>query len=107
MMAKRVKGKNFTSEEICTLIDLVESSIGVIENKNTDGVTVKQKNKAWEDVTNSYNAINKITRTTAQLKTCYDNYKRKLKKDNADDKVCTIYHILICVVEVNVLIIIG
>lgn len=59
-----------------------------IENKKTDGATIKQKNQAWEQVAKAFNAATvNGARTLLQLKNSYNNIKRKLKNENADEKV--------------------
>ncbi|KAK9722072.1 Myb/SANT-like DNA-binding domain [Popillia japonica] len=51
-----------------------------IENKKTDGATIKQKNQAWEQVAKAFNAATvNGARTLLQLKNSYNNIKRKLK----------------------------
>lgn len=89
---KRRKGKNFSDQEISLLITLIEEQIDIVENKKIDGTTVKMKNNVWADITYKFNAANiNDERSTNQLKMCYDNYKRKIRKDSADDKVLLIY----------------
>jgi hypothetical protein len=44
---KRDRAKNFTEEEKEMLIELVNSFKHIFENKETDGVTCKQKDRAW------------------------------------------------------------
>jgi hypothetical protein len=54
--SKRDRAKNFTEEEKEMLIELVSSFKYIIENKKTDGVTSKQKDRAWASLTENFNA---------------------------------------------------
>lgn len=85
---KKNRGCNFTSEEKCILVNLIIKYKDIIENKKTDSATVREKDFAWNQVLNEFNGsvvVNK--RTLKQLKSFYDNYKRKAKKKNTEDKL--------------------
>ncbi|KAK4887114.1 hypothetical protein RN001_003385 [Aquatica leii] len=88
-MEKRERSSNFTESEKELLLNIVtDSFFEVIENKKTDSVTIKKKNETWDLVAVSFNAMTtNIARNGIQLNTAYNNIKRKLKKDKADDKV--------------------
>ncbi|KAK4885090.1 hypothetical protein RN001_001361 [Aquatica leii] len=86
-LIKRQKGKNFSDNEISLLIDVVSKFIVIVENKKTDGSTVKDKNDCWQRIADEFNASAlEASRSAGQLKTYYDNFKRKTRKQNADDK---------------------
>ncbi|KAK4875918.1 hypothetical protein RN001_012340 [Aquatica leii] len=85
-LIKRQKGKNFSDNEISLLIDVVSKFIVIVENKKTDESTVKDKNDCWQRIADELNASALASRSAGQLKTCYDNFKRKTRKQNADDK---------------------
>ena len=67
------------------LIDVVYSHKNVIENKRTDAVTTREK-EAWMQITNEYNSCVTVKRDCEQLKMCYENLKKKTKKDAAHDR---------------------
>ncbi|KAF5279352.1 hypothetical protein FQA39_LY05462 [Lamprigera yunnana] len=86
---KRERGSNFTEQDKEILINLVTNSniFCLLESKRTDAVHVKQKNETWNLVAEQFNGIStNQPRSGMQLKSAYNNYKRKLKKDKADDK---------------------
>ena len=68
---KRSRGANFGLN--------VSNFKHVIENKQTDGVTVREKELAWQSVCEEYNACTATKRTWTQLKSCYENVKKKTK----------------------------
>ena len=54
---KRIRGKNFTEREKNMLFELVTADFkSVIENKESDAITVAKKNLAWQEIAQSYNA---------------------------------------------------
>lgn len=67
---------------------MIDQYFNIIENKKTDGYTLQEKKDAWQSVCDSFNSVttNSI-RTVEQIKTAYNNIKRKIKKNAADDKV--------------------
>jgi len=71
------------------LLELVEGSKEIIENKCTNAVTTRQKEEAWERVGLQFNALTTdgIQRTDDQLKNCYQNIKKSTKKKISQDKV--------------------
>lgn len=87
-MDKRDRSTNFTETDRELLLTIVSQFIHIIENKKTDGATLKDKAKAWENVADAFNAatINE-QRPWQKLKNSYNNIERKLKKENADEKV--------------------
>lgn len=88
MEKKRERGKNYTEQEKESLIEIVKGFHGIIENKQTDGTSVKSKNEAWELITAHYNATSHTgIRTVSQLRLLYECMKKKAKKDKANEKV--------------------
>ncbi|KAJ8947509.1 hypothetical protein NQ314_008587 [Rhamnusium bicolor] len=84
---KRERATNFNSEEVRTLINIVLKYSHVIENKETDAVTWKQKNEIWETVAAEFNALSGCTyRTGKVLRLEYDIMKRNLKKKTTKNK---------------------
>src|SRR5277367_1512345 len=87
---KKQRGANFTANEKNVLVDLVSTRKAVIENKQTDGVTVREKEAAWQSLASEFNAYSNVTkRSWNQLKLCYENLKKRTKKNVASDKVQT------------------
>lgn len=88
MDKKRERGKNYTDKEKETLLEIVSDFGNVIENKQTDGASVKLKNEAWEAISELYNSTSQTgVRSASQLKLLYDSIKKKAKKDKANEKV--------------------
>ena len=78
---KKQRGVNFTANEKNVLVDLVSTRKAVIENKQTDGVTVREKEAAWQSLASEFNAYSNVTkRSWNQLKLCYENLKKRTKK---------------------------
>jgi Myb/SANT-like DNA-binding domain len=59
----------------------------VIENKITNSSSLKKKTEAWEDIAHNFNSVAETPRSVKQLKTLYENMKRKARKDIAEDHV--------------------
>lgn len=62
MAEKRKRGQNFVAEEKDKLVKLLSSHKETILNKKTDGSTNEAKNKAWVEITNSFNSSATIYR---------------------------------------------
>uniref|UniRef100_A0A8D9E6V5 Regulatory protein zeste n=1 Tax=Cacopsylla melanoneura TaxID=428564 RepID=A0A8D9E6V5_9HEMI len=78
---KRERCSNFKTDEKKILCSLVKEFFNVIENKKTDKVSSKEKEKAWEDIAVRHNAsATGVKRDSKQLKTFYDNWRRRTKK---------------------------
>lgn len=84
---KRERGQNFTTEDISILMRCIMGEIKLLENKATDGVTIKEKRVAWQRVAESFNAQSLQTRDVNTLKLKYENIKRTLKKKIATEKL--------------------
>ncbi|XP_068082844.1 uncharacterized protein [Anabrus simplex] len=85
---KRKRSSNFSDFETDIVAELVIRHKDVIENKKTDGVTVKQKHETSEKIAEEFNSIAGVScRSARNLKTCYENLKRKTRKICADNKV--------------------
>nr|CAD7459641.1 unnamed protein product [Timema tahoe] len=69
-------------------VKYTEEYVSIIENKKTDAVTSQQKEAAWKSLADDFNKnITCVQRSSEQLKIYYENYKRRVKKATADDKV--------------------
>ena len=80
---KESKRYIFTQNEKLLLLAIVSDYKHIIENKNTNSVTCKQKEDAWLDVTAKFNgsSTDGIVRTIVQLKNLYQNQKRDSKQN--------------------------
>ncbi|KAF5301101.1 hypothetical protein FQR65_LT19282 [Abscondita terminalis] len=87
-MEKRERNGNYTEADKELLSTIAIKYFHIIENKKTDALTIKQKHEAWENIAVDYNSstIN-LKRTALQLKNAYNNFKKKLKKESAEDKI--------------------
>lgn len=65
---KRRRTGNYSSGERDLLVELVGKYGLIIENKKTDAVTWKEKQEAWQQVANEYNALVSTARDHRQLK---------------------------------------
>ncbi|VEN55800.1 unnamed protein product, partial [Callosobruchus maculatus] len=79
---------NFAAVARRTWIYLADKYKHIIENKKTDGVTWREKEKIWKQIEIEFNSItNGLSRTARQLKMKYDSIKKDLKKKNANHKM--------------------
>lgn len=81
--------ENFSSAEINLLIELVKKYKNIIENKKSDAVTWREKEKGWELLTAEFNTMNPkaVKRTVKNLKGKWDNLKKLTKKKFAAQKL--------------------
>ncbi|XP_071652525.1 uncharacterized protein [Temnothorax longispinosus] len=79
---KMIRGKNFTNSEKQELIEKIYPYRNIIENKETNTTSNKEKDEAWADITKNFN-MNKpafLERTEKKLRNCWDNMKRDTRK---------------------------
>ncbi|PSN54641.1 hypothetical protein C0J52_01094 [Blattella germanica] len=70
------------------LVELVLERKHIVENKRTDGASVNEKRKCWEEISTCFNASRQTeNRTTKQLKELYFVLKRNARKHNNEDKL--------------------
>ncbi|XP_069686925.1 uncharacterized protein [Periplaneta americana] len=84
------RARNFDEFEKNLVIELVSEYEDIIENKKTDGATVKMKNAAWEEIALKYNASSSChtgSRTAKQLHALYDCLKKIARKELNNDKI--------------------
>lgn len=81
---KRSRSTNFSSHEKNLLIHILEKHQEVIESKKNDKASLQEKEKVWDQVCEEFNELSmkKLVRTTKQLKVCYENLKRKVRKQS-------------------------
>ncbi|XP_068912078.1 uncharacterized protein [Tenebrio molitor] len=81
-MENRGRGKNFTNEEVLLLAELVAKNRSVIENKQSGAITHKQKESAWQKLTDQFNAVTSgDRRTTKMLMEKWRNTKKNSTKN--------------------------
>lgn len=81
MEVKKKRSANFSSEEISILMKYILEEINIIENKKTDGATLRDKQNAWKNIQQKFNSCAKDhQRDIITLKMKYDNIKKNLKK---------------------------
>lgn len=88
MESKRNRSANYTTGEKELLLSLVSKYKDIIENKKTDGVSLNEKIKTWDDITREFNgqAPNSIYRSVESLKKFYDNQKKTLRKRVGEER---------------------
>lgn len=87
---KRDRSVNFSTSEKSILADIISCPIhkNIIENKKTDGSSIRQKEASWLKVTQEFNSnlcVNK--RTVKQLQQAWTNMKRETKKEVANQRM--------------------
>ncbi|XP_036347966.1 myb/SANT-like DNA-binding domain-containing protein 3 [Rhagoletis pomonella] len=86
-MESAARTKNFSTDDISTLLSLVRKNANILECKATGRVRVDQKEKAWENVAESFNSMcSGAPRSAKNLRTKYLNLKADMKKRSADQK---------------------
>lgn len=89
---KRLRCSNFSSQEKNILIHIIEKHQDIIECKKTDKVSVQEREKVWEGIAQEFNEIvlAEPIRTSRQLKMCYENLKRRIRKEVYGDEQKTV-----------------
>ncbi|XP_022818412.1 uncharacterized protein LOC111350919 [Spodoptera litura] len=81
---KRDRSANFSLHERDILVSLIQKYKSILENKQSDASTWKQKEAAWKAIQNDFNARSGGTfRTTKTLKVKYEGLKRTVRKKSA------------------------
>ncbi|XP_049871499.1 protein diaphanous homolog 1-like isoform X1 [Pectinophora gossypiella] len=77
-----IKKHIFTPLEKKTFLDILKRYSSVIENKDTDGASLRAKNEAWDIVTREYNASPHATNqvTNKQLRRLWMNLKQRQRE---------------------------
>lgn len=86
-LLKKARGKNFTEIEKATLVDIISDFKNIIENKKTDGTTLKAKNEAWHEISTRFNAASCNSRSASQLRATYKGLKHQIRKNINAEKV--------------------
>ncbi|XP_067014116.1 myb/SANT-like DNA-binding domain-containing protein 3 [Anabrus simplex] len=84
---KRMRCSNFSSQEKNILIHIIEKYQDIIECKKTDKVSVLERERVWEGIAQEFNEVllTEPVRTARQLKMCYENLKRRIRKEVSTD----------------------
>ncbi|XP_066998394.2 myb/SANT-like DNA-binding domain-containing protein 4 [Anabrus simplex] len=81
------KGKQYSELERRNLQELVSRYMNIIENKQTDAVSLQKKKIAWEELVVEYNANSEnAQKDVAQLKKVWENIKFRRKAELAAEK---------------------
>ncbi|KAG5880021.1 hypothetical protein JTB14_032196 [Gonioctena quinquepunctata] len=87
---KRVRGANFTAEEVRLLIRLALEVKHILENKQTDSEILKLKSETWERIAAVFIAsAGQTFRSVDTWKLKYDGLKKELKKKVNENKAET------------------
>ncbi|XP_072938116.1 myb/SANT-like DNA-binding domain-containing protein 3 [Epargyreus clarus] len=79
---KRRRSANWLASEKALLVDLVTDHFDIIENKRTDGVSMRQKLGEWSTISSKYNAQTIHSHRTADnLKAQWESLKKATKKE--------------------------
>lgn len=78
---ERKRTRNFSHSEIQLFFSLLEEYLDIFDRKAVDCRTNSLKAKAWMDLSRRFNSItSEEYRTAIQLKTFYENFKKKKKR---------------------------
>lgn len=82
---KRNRCSNFSSHEKNLLIHILEKYQETVECKKSDKASLQEKERVWQLVTQEFNelSMSKPERTNRQLKMCYENLKRRIRKETS------------------------
>ena len=87
MEDKKKRSTNFAPREINLFMNCLIPALKIIENKQSDGASLKEKKDAWKRVYTKFIAPNDQVRDLQCLKLKYDNIKRNLKKKISQNKI--------------------
>lgn len=88
MTEKRKRSPNWLLSEKSLLLELVEKHFSVVENKKTDGVTMKQKLAEWDVISHEYNSqTNHCSRSAENLKTHWESLKKTARKEESSLRI--------------------
>lgn len=86
--SQRKRAQNFSEAEKMILVNLIQQYKNVLENKKSDAVTSKDKDKCWKILEHSFNSRSSGQyRSSEVLKSCWDNLKKKTRKFFADERM--------------------
>nr|XP_012218227.1 PREDICTED: fibrinogen silencer-binding protein-like [Linepithema humile] len=75
------RSTKFTPDEISTLIEIVKKYVDIIESKETNSTTWREKDNCWAKITEELNSRCGVNyRKTKTVRIKYENMKKNLKK---------------------------
>ncbi|KAF2879569.1 hypothetical protein ILUMI_26594 [Ignelater luminosus] len=77
--SSRIWGSNFTKEEELSLLNIIAKYKNIVECKNSNKITTKQREEAWINIETEFNSCNRH-RTLHQIKSKFDNLKTAARK---------------------------
>lgn len=76
------------ASEKSLLVDLVAKHFAIVENKKTDGTTLRQKSEEWKIIAQEYNSQTALVHRLAEnLKAQWEAMKKAAKKEAADSRM--------------------
>lgn len=80
---KKKRAPNFSPTEKCLLLSIILEFKHIIENKKTDSCTWKEKDEAWQKITEVFNSrtLDNCHRNKDALRKYYDNIKKTIRKE--------------------------
>ncbi|KAG5868870.1 hypothetical protein JTB14_033270 [Gonioctena quinquepunctata] len=88
MESEKKRAPNFSASEKELLANIISEFKAIIEYKKTDALTWRDTDTAWGKIIDIFNSQNPegVHRSKDSLRKSYDNLKRALRKDIADEK---------------------
>ncbi|XP_043473976.1 myb/SANT-like DNA-binding domain-containing protein 3 [Leptopilina heterotoma] len=84
---KRERSQNFTLQEVSDLLNIVDEYKHIVECKQTDSVTWKEKDIACEKIASDFNSIYPTKyRSQRRLKNKYEGLKKAVKAKGANNR---------------------
>lgn len=90
MEQKRSRSKNFTVADKELLLEAIKPHLKVIECLETNKKDNVEKGNVWDEVTTQFNSQALFPRDAKALKSHYQQFKMKAKKDGAAHNVIII-----------------
>ncbi|CAG9763448.1 unnamed protein product [Ceutorhynchus assimilis] len=86
--SSKKRAPNYANNEKEYLLNLIEKYKNIIENKKTDGVSVKEKKETWEKICQEFNSASPSLhyRPMESLKKTYEKMKEEIRKKTAELK---------------------
>lgn len=84
---KRKRSVNFSSSDKDLLFSIVFDYKNIVECKKTDGMTWREKEAAWEQITAKYNSQSTTPRTLDALRKCFLNKKKEVRQAVAKERM--------------------
>lgn len=79
---KRARKPNFTAAECTVLLEAAEQHLDIIKSKFSSNLTNRNKNKAWDEITEKVNALGVCKRSTLEVKEKWRGMVSVAKKEH-------------------------